>query len=252
MINFVGAGCGAPDLITVRGMRLLEKADVIIYAGSLVNPDLLEYAPDHCEIHNSAVMTLDEVISVMERAEAENKMTVRLHTGDPSVYGAIREQMDRLDTLGISYEVCPGVSSFCGAAAALNAEYTLPDVSQTVILTRMAGRTPVPEREQIRSLAAHHATMVVFLSAGMTKKLSEELIAGGYGPDTPAAIVYKASWPDEKVCRCTVDTLEETARANGISKTALITVGNFLGDDYSLSKLYDPAFETEFRKASEH
>ncbi|MBR6837804.1 MAG: precorrin-4 C(11)-methyltransferase [Oscillospiraceae bacterium] len=252
MINFVGAGCGAPDLITVRGMRLLEKADVIIYAGSLVNPDLLEYAPDHCEIHNSAVMTLDEVISVMERAEAENKMTVRLHTGDPSVFGAIREQMDRLDTLGISYEVCPGVSSFCGAAAALNAEYTLPDVSQTVILTRIAGRTPVPEREQIRSLAAHHATMVVFLSAGMTKKLSEKLIAGGYGPDTPAAIVYKASWPDEKVCRCTVGTLEDTAKANGISKTALITVGNFLGDDYSLSKLYDPEFETEFRKSKGH
>jgi len=252
MINFVGAGCGAPDLITVRGMRLLEKADVIIYAGSLVNPDLLEYAPDHCEIHNSAVMTLDEVISVMERAEAENKMTVRLHTGDPSVFGAIREQMDRLDALGISYEVCPGVSSFCGAAAALNAEYTLPDVSQTVILTRMAGRTPVPEREQIRSLAAHHATMVVFLSAGMTKKLSEELIAGGYGPDTPAAIVYKASWPEEKVCRCTVGTLEDTAKANCISKTALITVGSFLGDDYSLSKLYDPEFETEFRKSKGH
>ena len=249
MINFVGAGCGAPDLITVRGMRLLEKADVIIYAGSLVNPELLEYAPDHCEIHNSAVMTLDEVIKIMVQAEAENKMTVRLHTGDPSVFGAIREQMDRLDTLGISYEVCPGVSSFCGAAAALNAEYTLPDVSQTVILTRMAGRTPVPEREQIRSLAAHQATMVVFLSAGMTKKLSEELIAGGYGPDTPAAIVYKASWPDEKVCRCTVGTLEDTAKANGISKTALITVGNFLGDDYSLSKLYDPEFETEFRKS---
>ena len=252
MINFVGAGCGAPDLITVRGMRLLEKADVIIYAGSLVNPELLEYAPDHCEIHNSAMMTLDEVIKVMERAEAQNKMTVRLHTGDPSVFGAIREQMDRLDALGISYEVCPGVSSFCGAAAALNAEYTLPDVSQTVILTRMAGRTPVPEREQIRSLAAHHATMVVFLSAGMTKKLSEELIAGGYGPDTPAAIVYKASWPDEKVCRCTVGTLEDTAKANGISKTALITVGNFLGDDYSLSKLYDPEFETEFRKSKGH
>lgn len=249
MINFVGAGCGAPDLITVRGMRLLEKADVIIYAGSLVNPELLEYAPDHCEIHNSAMMTLDEVISVMAQAEKENKMTVRLHTGDPSVFGAIREQMDRLDALGISYEVCPGVSSFCGAAAALNAEYTLPDVSQTVILTRMAGRTPVPEREQIRSLAAHHATMVIFLSAGMTKKLSEELIAGGYGPDTPAAIVYKASWPDEKVCLCTVGTLEDTAKANGISKTALITVGNFLGDDYSLSKLYDPEFETEFRKS---
>lgn len=249
MIYFVGAGCGAPDLITVRGMRLLEQADVIIYAGSLVNPELLGYAPQGCEIHNSAKMTLDEVIAVMQRAEAAQKMTVRLHTGDPCMFGAIREQMDRLDALGIRYEICPGVSSFCGAAAALKAEYTLPDVSQTVILTRMAGRTPVPEREQIRALAAHHATMVIFLSAGMTEALSAELIAGGYAPGTPAAIVYKASWPDEKVCRCTVATLDETAKKNGIRKTALITVGDFQGDDYALSKLYDPAFETEFREA---
>ena len=249
MIHFVGAGCGAPDLITVRGMRLLEQANVIIYAGSLVNPELLQYAKSSCEIHNSAKMTLDEVITVMQRAESEKKMTVRLHTGDPSIFGAIREQMDKLDALGLDYAVCPGVSSFCGAAAALKAEYTLPDVSQTVILTRMAGRTPVPEREQIKALASHHATMIVFLSAGMTALLSSELIAGGYSADTPAAIVYKASWDDEKICRCTVGTLAETAQNNGISKTALITVGDFLGDDYALSKLYDPAFETGFREA---
>ena len=249
MIYFVGAGCGAPDLITVRGMRLLEQADIIIYAGSLVNPELLGYAGSGCEIYNSAKMTLDEVIAVMQRAESEQKMTVRLHTGDPSIFGAIREQTDRLNALGIRYEICPGVSSFCSAAAVLKAEYTLPEVSQTVILTRMAGRTAVPEREQIRSLAAHHATMVIFLSAGMTEQLSAELTAGGYAPETPAAIVYKASWPDEKVCRCTVGTLAETARKNGITKTALITVGDFLGDDYALSKLYDPAFETGFREA---
>ncbi len=251
MINFVGAGSGAADLITVRGMRLLESADVIIYAGSLVNPELLNYAKDGCEIHNSALMTLDEVISVMENAERSGKNTVRLHTGDPSIYGAIREQIDRLDALGIGYEVCPGVSSMCGAAAALKAEYTLPDVSQSVIITRMAGRTAVPERESIESFAAHGATMVIFLSAGMTADLSERLISGGYAPDTPAAIVYKATWEDQKIVRCTVGTLGKAARENGIFKTALITVGNFLGNDYSLSKLYDESFSTEFRKGKE-
>jgi precorrin-4/cobalt-precorrin-4 C11-methyltransferase len=249
MVDFVGAGCGAADLITLRGKRLLEQADVIIYAGSLVNPQLLDYAKQGCRIYNSALMHLDEVIDVMEKAEAEGLHTVRLHTGDPSVYGAIREQMDRLDALGIAYNVTPGVSSFCGAAAALKAEYTLPDVSQTVILTRMAGRTPVPERESIESLAAHHATMVIFLSASMTEELSAKLVEGGYSADTPAAIVYKATWQDEKVVRCTVGTLAQAARENGISKTALITVGDFLGDDYELSKLYDKNFETEFRKA---
>ena len=249
MIHFVGAGCGAADLITLRGKALLEKADVIIYAGSLVNPELLGYAKQECRIYNSALMHLDEVIDVMSGAEAEGYDTVRLHTGDPSVYGAVREQMDRLDALGIAYDVTPGVSSFCGAAAALKAEYTLPDVSQTVILTRMAGRTPVPERESIESLAAHNATMVIFLSAGMTGELSERLISGGYSPDTPAAIVYKATWKDEKVVRCTVGTLAEAARENGISRTALITVGDFLGNEYELSKLYDKDFETGFRKA---
>ena len=249
MVNFVGAGCGAADLITVRGKSLIEQADVIIYAGSLVNPQLLEYAKKDCQIHNSAYMTLEQVIDVIKAAEHEEKMTVRLHTGDPSLYGAIREQMDRLDELGIKHDICPGVSSFCGAAAALRAEYTLPDVSQTVIITRMAGRTPVPEKESIAALAAHNATMVIFLSTGLLKELSAELIRGGYKPDTPAAIVYKASWADQKVCRCTVEDLAQTAADNGITKTALICVGYFLGNDYSLSKLYDKSFETEFRKA---
>lgn len=250
MVHFVGAGSGAADLITLRGKRLLETADVVIYAGSLVNPELLEYTRSDCEIYNSAFMTLDEVIKVMEQAENNGKTVIRLHTGDPSVYGAIREQMDRLDSLGIAYDVCPGVSSFCGAAAALKAEYTLPDVSQTVILTRMSGRTLVPERESIESLASHNATMVIFLSTGMLDELSERLIKGGYTADTPAAIVYKATWKDEKVFRCTVGTLAQTAKQNNITKTALITVGYFLGDIRSLSKLYSADFETEFRKAS--
>ena len=249
MVDFVGAGCGAADLITLRGLRLIKSADVIIYAGSLVNPELLEYASPECEIYNSAVMTLEEIIAVMADADKAGKRIVRLHTGDPSLYGAIREQMDRLSELGISFNVCPGVSSFCGAAASLKAEYTLPEVSQTVIITRMAGRTPVPEKESVESLAAHGATMIIFLSAGMTKELSERLLSGGYSPDTPAAIVYKATWDDEKIFRCTVGTLAETASSNGINKTALITVGEFLGDKYALSKLYDKAFETEFRKA---
>ena len=234
----------------MRGKRLLEEADVIIYAGSLVNPELLNYAKLRCEIFDSAYMTLDEVIAVIERAEKEGKTTVRLHTGDSSIYGAIREQMDRLEPLGIKYDVCPGVSSFCGAAAALNVEYTLPNVSQSVIITRMAGRTPVPERESIKSFAAHHATMVVFLSTGLLKELSAELIEGGYSADTPAAIVYKATWPDQKVCRCTVGTLAQTAAENNITKTALMVIGDCLGNEYELSRLYAPDFSTEFRKAS--
>lgn len=250
MIHFVGAGSGAADLITIRGKSYLEQADVIIYAGSLVNPALLDYAKPGCEIFNSATMTLEEVIAEMERAEKENKMTVRLHTGDPCLYGAIREQMDRLAALGIAYDVCPGVSSFCGAAAALQAEYTLPNVSQSVIITRMAGRTSVPERESIRSFAAHGATMVIFLSTGLLKELSAELMAGGYDADTPAAIVYKATWPDEKVMRCTVSTLYETAQANNVRKTALIVVGRCLEGEYDLSRLYAADFSTEFREAT--
>lgn len=247
MVNFVGAGSGAVDLITVRGQRLLEEADVIVYAGSLVNPGILDGRKESCEVHNSAYMTLEEVIEVMEAAHREGKQVVRLHTGDPSIYGAVREQMDELKKRGIPYEICPGVSSFCGAAAALKAEYTLPDVSQSVVITRMAGRTPVPERESIRSFAAHQATMVIFLSTGLLEELKRELLAGGYAPDTPAAIVYKATWPDEKVCRCTVETLADTAEKEGITKTALIAVGHFLEGDYQRSELYNPEFTTEFR-----
>ena len=249
MITFVGAGPGAEDLITVRGQELLERADIVIYAGSLVNPGLLRVCPEGCEIYNSAKMTLEEVIDVMRDGQARGKEIVRLHTGDPCLYGAIREQMDLLDKEGIPWEDCPGVSSFCGAAAALGAEYTLPGISQSVVITRMAGRTPVPEKESIASFAAHQATMVIFLSTGMLKELSRELIRGGYAPDTPAAIVYKATWPDEKVLRCTVETLEETARAEHVTKTALIIAGRVLDGDYERSKLYDPGFTTEFREA---
>ena len=251
MIHFVGAGSGAPDLITIRGKNLLEKADVIIYAGSLVNPQLLDYAKEDCQIYNSALMTLEEVLEVMFKAEEEGKMTVRLHTGDPCLYGANREQMDVLDEKGIGYDSIPGVSSFCGAASALDLEYTLPDVSQSVIITRMAGRTPVPTKESIESFAAHQATMVVFLSTTMLEELSERLIAGGYSADTPAAIVYKATWEDEKKFICTVGTLAQTARENNIRKTALMIIGDVVTHThYNRSELYNPAFTTEFREAT--
>ena len=251
MVHFVGAGSGAPDLITLRGKRLLEEADVIIYAGSLVNPQLLEYKKDLAVVYNSATMTLEEVLTVMELAEKEGKTTVRLHTGDPCLYGAIREQMDALDARGISYDDTPGVSSFQAAAAALNLEYTLPDVSQSVIITRMEGRTPVPEKENIESFAAHNATMVIFLSTGMLEELSRHLIEGGYDKTTPAAIVYKASWTDEQKYVCTVETLARTAEEHGITKTALIIVGDVVSQSsYSRSKLYDPTFTTAFREGS--
>lgn len=251
MIHFVGAGSGAADLITVRGRKFLEEADVVIYAGSLVNPELLGYTKQGCSIYNSAKMTLEQVIAVMEAAEKDGKTTVRLHTGDPCIYGAIREQMDILDEKEISYDSCPGVSAFCGAASALNLEYTLPDISQSVIITRMEGRTPVPEKESIQSFAAHHATMVIFLSTGMLEELSRRLIEGGYSADTPAAIVYKATWPDEKKYICTVGTLEQTARENQITKTALMIIGDAVtAAHYERSKLYDPGFATEFREAA--
>ena len=249
MIYFIGAGPGAADLITVRGKELLEKAELIIYAGSLVNPALLDYAKPDCQIMNSAVMTLEEVIAAMVPAAQEGKLVVRLHTGDPSVYGAHREQMDLLKSYNLDFEIVPGVSSFCAAAASLKAEYTLPEVSQSVIITRMEGRTGVPPKQKIKDYAKHHATMVIFLSAGMLEKLQKELISGGYEADEPAAIVYKASWPDEKVFRCTVGTIAETAAANNIKNLALITVGGFLGTAYERSELYNPTFETGFRKA---
>ena len=251
MVHFVGAGSGAVDLITIRGAKLLGKADVVIYAGSLVNPDLLHYCKEGCEIHDSAKMTLEQVIAVIKEAEAAQKTTVRLHTGDSSIFGAVREQFDELIGLGIEYDVCPGVSSFCGAASSLKTEYTLPDVSQTVIITRSAGRTPVPERQSIASLAAHQATMVLFLSTSLTEKLQSELLSGGYSGETPVAVVYKATWPEEKIFRCTVDTLHKTVTENGLTKTSLIIVGNCMGDKYVRSLLYHPGFTTEFREATQ-
>lgn len=252
MVYFVGAGTGAADLITVRGMRLLEHADVIIYAGSLVNPELLNYAKKECEIYNSAKLTLEEVLEIMEQAEKDGKVTVRLHTGDPSIYGAIREQMDELDRLQIEYESCPGVSACFGAAASLNLEYTLPDISQSLIITRMEGRTAVPEKESIESFAAHQTSMAIYLSTGILEELSRRLIVGGYEKDTPAALVYKATWPEEEAYICTIETLAETAKAHGITKTALVLVGKVIThQNYKKSRLYAADFSTEFRQAKE-
>ena len=250
MVHFVGAGSGAADLITVRGAKLLGEADVVIYAGSLVNPALLDYTKPGCEIHDSAKLTLEEVIVLIEKAEAEGKTTVRLHTGDSSIYGAVREQMDALDELGIPYESCPGVSACFGAAASLNLEYTLPGVSQTLIITRMEGRTGVPQKESIESLAAHQASMAIYLSTGMLRELSRRLIVGGYAPDTPAALVYKATWPEEEAYICTVETLAQVAEEHGIKKTALVLVGDVITHgNYQKSRLYAADFSTEFRQA---
>lgn len=250
MVYFVGAGTGAVDLITVRGLRLLEKADVIIYAGSLVNPELLDYARKDCERYNSALMTLGEVLEVIKNAEEKNKMIVRLHTGEPSIYGAVREQMDELDKLGIVYESCPGVSACFGAAASLNIEYTLPGISQSLIITRMEGKTKVPEKETIESFAAHQASMAIYLSAGMLEELSNRLITGGYQGSTPAALVYKATWPEEEAYLCTVETLHAVALEHGITKTAIVLVGDAINhQNYIKSRLYAEDFSTQFRKA---
>ncbi len=252
MVYFVGAGTGAVDLITVRGMRLLQQADVIIYAGSLVNPELLNYAKAECEIYNSAKLTLDEVIDIMKQSEAEEKRIVRLHTGEPSIYGAVREQMDELDQLGIAYESCPGVSACFGAAASLNLEYTLPNISQSLIITRMEGKTKVPPKESIESFAAHQASMAIYLSTGMLEELSKRLVAGGYEKDTPAALVYKATWKEEEAYTCTIETLPSTAAEHGITKTALVLVGDVIThQNYKKSRLYAPDFSTEFRQAKE-
>lgn len=251
MVHFVGAGPGAPDLITVRGGKLLRSADVIIYAGSLVNPALLGCAREGCSIFNSAEMTLEQVIDTIRASEKAGLTTVRLHTGDASLYGAIREQMDRLDELGIPYDDTPGVSSFCGAAASLNAEYTLPGVSQSVIITRMAGRTPVPEKESLAALASHGATMVIFLSSTLLEEVQGALLQGTYTADTPAAVVYKATWPEERILHCTVGTLARCGRENGIRSTALVLAGDFLRPVYERSRLYDPSFTTGFRRGTD-
>ncbi|MBZ4645482.1 MAG: precorrin-4 C(11)-methyltransferase [Clostridia bacterium] len=250
MVYFIGAGPGDPELITIKGQRLIKEADVIIYAGSLVNREVLNGAKENVEIYNSAGMTLEEVLEVMRKAEAEDKTVARVHTGDPSIYGAIREQMDALDEMGIRYEVVPGVSSFVAAAAALKKEFTLPGVSQTVILTRLEGRTEVPEGEQLRSLARHGASMAIFLSVGMIDRVVEELLEG-YPPDTPVAVVQKASWPDQKIVIGTLKDIAQKVKNENITKTAQIVVGDFLGNDYELSKLYDKTFSHEFRSAKE-
>ena len=249
MVHFVGAGPGAPDLITRRGAALLQKADCIIYAGSLVNPALLGLAKPECAVYNSAEMTLEQVLDVMRRVEAAGGTTVRLHTGDPCLYGAIREQMDALDALHIPYESCPGVSACFGAAASLNLEYTLPGVSQTLIITRMEGRTGVPQKESIESLAAHQASMAIYLSTGMLEELSGRLTEGGYPAETPAALVYKATWPEEACFVTTIEKLAQTAAEHGITKTAIVLVGDVIAHaGYEKSRLYAPDFETEFRK----
>jgi len=249
-VYIVGAGAGDPELITVKGQKLLQKADVIIYAGSLVNPALLDFAKEGAEIHDSASMTLPEVIETIEKAVAKDLMVVRLHTGDPSIYGAIQEQMDALKKKGIDFEVVPGVSSFLATAAALKQEYTLPGISQTVIITRNEGRTPVPEREKLRSLAAHQATMCIFLSITMLADVVKELIEGGYAPDTPIAIVQRASWPEQKIVRATLETIVAEIADKGINRTAMIVVSRCLGADYELSRLYAPEFSHMFREAS--
>ena len=249
MVYFVGAGPGAVDLITVRGMELLKKADVIIYAGSLVNPELLKFAKEETEIFNSAVMTLEEVMDVIINAAKSGKEVVRLHTGEPSVYGAVREQMDILDKEGISYESCPGVTAAFGAASSLNIEYTLPNVSQTLIITRLEGKTKVPEKEKMELLAQHGSSMAIYLSIGMIDELVEKLIKGGYSSETPAAIVYKATWPEEKKIICTIGELAEKAREEKITKTAVVLIGEVIDhSSYERSKLYDPGFSTEFRQ----
>lgn len=249
-IFFVGAGPGDPELITVKGQRLLSEADTVIYAGSLVNPALLNLTKSGCDIYNSASMTLDEVIDVMDKAVKNGKLVVRLHTGDPSIYGAIKEQMDALQEKGIGYKVIPGVSSFLASAAALQCEYTLPEVSQTVIITRQEGRTPVPEKEKLARLAEHNCTMCIFLSVHMLDSVVAELLRGGYSEDTPIAVVQKASWPDERVFRGTLKTIAGIVGEAGVDRTAMIVVGHCLDSDYALSRLYSPNFGHMFREAT--
>ena len=250
MVHFVGAGPGAEDLITLRGKALLEQADCVIYAGSLVNPRLLSFAGKNCEIFDSARMTLEDVLETIEAQHRKGREIVRLHTGDPSLYGAVREQMEALDRMGIPYDVTPGVSSFSGAAAALNAEYTLPGVSQSLIITRLEGRTPVPDSEGLKKLASHGSSMVIFLSVSMAGRVQEELLAGAYTPDTPCAVVYKATWPEERVIRTRLGNLARAVKEEGITKTALILVGGFLEGEFERSRLYDPSFTTGFREGS--
>lgn len=248
-VHIVGAGPGDPELITRKGYRLVQEADVVIYAGSLVNPAILEACKEGCEIHNSASMSLDDVLAVTKARVAEGKTVVRLHTGDPAIYGAIQEQMDALKEMGITYDVTPGVSSFLATAAALQQEYTLPNVTQTVIITRIEGRTPMPEKEKLSMLASHGATMCIFLSVQMIDKVAAELIEGGYDKTTPVAIVVKASWPDQRIIRGTLETIADVVAEEGVIRQAMIVVSRVLDTDYELSKLYDKGFAHMYRDA---
>lgn len=248
-VYIVGAGPGDPELITIKGKRLLGEADVVIYAGSLVHPALLSHAKQGARIYNSASMTLPEVINVMAQSVEKGERVVRLHTGDPAIYGAIQEQMDELARRGISYEVVPGVSSFLATAAALRQEYTLPDVSQTVIVTRNEGCTPVPSREKLSSLASHQATMCIFLSVHMIEDVVKELVEGGYPADTPIAVVQRASWPEQKIVRATLETIAAALAEEKIDRTAMIVVGKCLDASYALSRLYAPEFAHGYREA---
>lgn len=249
MVHIVGAGPGDPELITRKGYRLVNEADIVIYAGSLVNPEILKACKEGCEIHNSATMNLDEVLAVMKAGVEAGKTVVRLHTGDPAIYGAIQEQMDALSEMNIDYDVTPGVSSFLATAAALKQEYTLPNVSQTVIITRMEGRTPMPPKEKLAMLAAHEATMCIFLSVQMLDSVVAELVKGGYAPTTPVAIVVKASWPDQRIIRGTLETIADIVSKEGVLRQAMIVVSKVLDSDYELSKLYDKGFSHMYRSA---
>lgn len=250
MISFVGAGPGNVDLITVKGRRLLEEADIVIYAGSLVSKDHLDFCKEGCQKFNSASMTLEDVIETMEESIQKGLKVVRLHTGDPTIYGAIREQMDMLDEKGILYEVVPGVSSFTAACSSIKKEFTLPDVSQTIILTRIEGRTPVPEKEDLEKLAAHKASMAIFLSVQDIDRVVEKLVKGYKRDDVPVAVVYKATWEDEDIILGSLGNIAEKVKSKGINKMAQILVGDFIDGDYSRSKLYDPTFTHEYRRAS--
>lgn len=250
MIHFVGAGSGAVDLITVRGMNLLKKADCVIYAGSLVNKELLDYCRDGIEIYDSAYMDLEEVIAVIDRCESEGKDIVRLHTGDPSLYGAIGEQIEYLKEKNIAYDVTPGVTAAFSAAAAIGQELTLPGITQTLIFTRVEGKTPMPDRESIKELAKIGATMAVYLSAGLVKKLRDELLAGGYREDTPVAVCHRISWKDQKIFITNVGNMVSCVDEHELKLTTLFLVGDVIGSvQFDKSKLYDPEFQTIFREA---
>lgn len=248
MVYFIGAGPGDVDLITVKGRETLESADVVIYAGSLVSNEHLKFCKGSAKIYNSAKMTLDEVIEVMK--ENRDKIIVRLHTGDPAIYGAIKEQMDELDKLNIEYKVIPGVSSFTAAASSIKKEFTLPSVTQTVILTRVEGRTPVPEGEDLEKLASIGASMAIFLSISMIDKVVKKL-RNGYGRNVNIAVVERATWEDERIILGTLDDISEKVKEAGITKCAQILVGDFINCDYEKSKLYDKSFTHMFRDAKE-